>query len=399
HVRSRASEDWRSAGEAKAGVTNFLGVHTDERARNGDLGKNSSSSERGGGAGRKTSLGNERGTTASKAAGVGGKDRAKGGADSESRLDWRGGWVGGGTGERGTSGRAADGAAGLRLVRSVVSRRRRWRRRCGGRGDWREGVGWVGARVDAGLLAAQPTGPGPLVYDAQLTGPGPPVYVVAVGLLGGGARLARGGGWGTGGRGRAVRCARKRAPKKGSQQSARAVSFTGRCYSLPSHGSNLIIEKLPKIRTRTVRSLRQFPPWTSSDSPARGLSGDARRGLSDDARGGNWRNDLYLFRPIELATIPIARFETAPSRCASDCDSVQKGPNSTPSCASGDLGATISPLANTDRKGGAFPIMHRQFLRAVGVTAATGNAALKLSRPAGYTTCAQQNEKQHMLPI
>ena len=48
--------------------------------------------------------------------------------------------------------------------------------------------------------------------------------------------------------------------------------------------------------------------------------------------------------------------------------------------ASGDLGATISPLANTNRKGGAFPIMHRQFLRAVGVTAATGNAALKLSR-------------------
>ena len=48
--------------------------------------------------------------------------------------------------------------------------------------------------------------------------------------------------------------------------------------------------------------------------------------------------------------------------------------------ASGDLGATISPLANTDRKGGAFPIMHRQFLRAVGVMAATGNAALKLSR-------------------
>ncbi|EJK74168.1 hypothetical protein THAOC_04172 [Thalassiosira oceanica] len=48
--------------------------------------------------------------------------------------------------------------------------------------------------------------------------------------------------------------------------------------------------------------------------------------------------------------------------------------------ASGDLGATISPLANTDRKGGAFPFMHRQFLRAGGVTAATCNSALKLSR-------------------
>ncbi|EJK75891.1 hypothetical protein THAOC_02371 [Thalassiosira oceanica] len=61
--------------------------------------------------------------------------------------------------------------------------------------------------------------------------------------------------------------------------------------------------------------------------------------------------------------------------------------------ASGDLGATISPLANTDRKGGAFPIMHRQFLRAVGVTAATGNAALKLSR------IHYLRSKQHMLPI
>ncbi|EJK65120.1 hypothetical protein THAOC_14064 [Thalassiosira oceanica] len=45
------------------GVTTFLGVHTDKRARNGNVGKNNGSSERGGGAGRKTSLGNERGTT------------------------------------------------------------------------------------------------------------------------------------------------------------------------------------------------------------------------------------------------------------------------------------------------------------------------------------------------
>ncbi|EJK69642.1 hypothetical protein THAOC_09078, partial [Thalassiosira oceanica] len=61
----------------------------------------------------------------------------------------------------------------------------------------------------------------------------------------------------------------------------------------------------------------------------------------------------------------------------------------------GDLGATISPLANTDRKGGAFPIMHRQFLRAVGVTAATGNAALKLKLSRiHYLRSTQRNEKQ-----
>ncbi|EJK53756.1 hypothetical protein THAOC_26736, partial [Thalassiosira oceanica] len=88
---------------------------------NGDVGKNSSSSERGGGAGRKTSLGNERGTTSEfregrpyymfdivamrqgKAAGGGGakvvgnerEGRAKGAPPAE--VGWTGeggGWVG-----------------------------------------------------------------------------------------------------------------------------------------------------------------------------------------------------------------------------------------------------------------------------------------------------------------
>ncbi|EJK70460.1 hypothetical protein THAOC_08180 [Thalassiosira oceanica] len=73
--------------------------------------------------------------------------------------------------------------------------------------------------------------------------------------------------------------------------------------------------------------------------------------------------------------------------------------------ASGDLGATISrespptgtgQHSNTDRKGGSFPIMHQQFLRAVGVRAVTGNAALKLSRIYNnmYTTCGQRNENR-----
>ncbi|EJK77232.1 hypothetical protein THAOC_00949, partial [Thalassiosira oceanica] len=63
--RSRAKLVKRSQSEGEGkGVTNFLGVHTDERARNGNVGKNNGSSERGGGAGRKTSsLGNERGAT------------------------------------------------------------------------------------------------------------------------------------------------------------------------------------------------------------------------------------------------------------------------------------------------------------------------------------------------
>ena len=56
--------------------------------------------------------------------------------------------------------------------------------------------------------------------------------------------------------------------------------------------------------------------------------------------------------------------------------------------ASGDIGEAIhlaiSPSilwpTRTDRKGGAFLIMHKQFLRAIGVKAATGNAELKLNR-------------------
>ena len=41
---------------------------------------------------------------------------------------------------------------------------------------------------------------------------------------------------------------------------------------------------------------------------------------------------------------------------------------------------TISPLINTDRKGGAFPIMLQQFKRAIGVAIVRGNAKHKLGR-------------------
>ena len=48
--------------------------------------------------------------------------------------------------------------------------------------------------------------------------------------------------------------------------------------------------------------------------------------------------------------------------------------------ASGDCGMTISPLINTDRKGGAFPIMLQQFRRAIGVAIVRGQANHKLAR-------------------
>ena len=48
--------------------------------------------------------------------------------------------------------------------------------------------------------------------------------------------------------------------------------------------------------------------------------------------------------------------------------------------AAGDDGLTISPLVNTDRKGGAFPIMLQQFKRAISVAIVRGNAKHKLGR-------------------
>ena len=41
---------------------------------------------------------------------------------------------------------------------------------------------------------------------------------------------------------------------------------------------------------------------------------------------------------------------------------------------------SASPLVNTDRKGGTFPIMLQQFRRAIGVVIVQGNANHKLGR-------------------
>jgi len=43
-------------------------------------------------------------------------------------------------------------------------------------------------------------------------------------------------------------------------------------------------------------------------------------------------------------------------------------------------GLTISPLINTDRKGGAYRIMHQQFRRAIGCAIVRGQAKLTLGR-------------------
>ncbi|EJK67689.1 hypothetical protein THAOC_11245, partial [Thalassiosira oceanica] len=84
--------------------------------------------------------------------------RAKGGAASGSRLDWRGGWGGWGHGERGTSGRAADGAAGWSASGSFSCLSAAAAAAVRKSAGLARGVGWVGARADAGLLAASRRG-------------------------------------------------------------------------------------------------------------------------------------------------------------------------------------------------------------------------------------------------
>ncbi len=49
--------------------------------------------------------------------------------------------------------------------------------------------------------------------------------------------------------------------------------------------------------------------------------------------------------------------------------------------AAGDDGMRISPLVNSDRKGGAYQIMLQQFRRAIGVVIIQGNAKPKVGPP------------------
>mmetsp|Transcript_17187 Transcript_17187/g.31057 ORF Transcript_17187/g.31057 Transcript_17187/m.31057 type:complete len:108 (+) Transcript_17187:798-1121(+) len=48
--------------------------------------------------------------------------------------------------------------------------------------------------------------------------------------------------------------------------------------------------------------------------------------------------------------------------------------------AAGEMGLSISPLANTDKKGGVYLIMSQQFKRAMGVAIICGNTMHKLGR-------------------
>ena len=61
-------------------------------------------------------------------------------------------------------------------------------------------------------------------------------------------------------------------------------------------------------------------------------------------------------------------------------------------------GLTISPLVNTDRKGGAYRIMLQQFRRAIAVTAANGYGQHILQR-LHYVRDTEQHRKLGMLPI
>ncbi|EJK60083.1 hypothetical protein THAOC_19628, partial [Thalassiosira oceanica] len=112
--------------------------------------------------------------------------------------------------------------------------------------------------------------------------------------------------------------------------------------------------------------VRQVAIQVTPDAPGFGQQGFL--GPFSQAQNGFWRGGGYP--PGGVGAIIKHRSAESPQNVGSPCGL-------------GRLrsGQPSPPLANTDRKGGAFLIMHQQFLRAVGVTAAAaGNAALKLSR-------------------
>jgi len=63
--------------------------------------------------------------------------------------------------------------------------------------------------------------------------------------------------------------------------------------------------------------------------------------------------------------------------------------------AAGDDGMTVSPLVNTDRKGGAYVIMLQQFRQAIGVAIAQGNAEHKTPRLHCVRATAEEAKAQH----
>jgi hypothetical protein len=64
--------------------------------------------------------------------------------------------------------------------------------------------------------------------------------------------------------------------------------------------------------------------------------------------------------------------------------------------ASGTIdGMEISPLVNTDKKGGSFPIMLNQFRRAVSVASWRGNAQHKLARLHFVRSTREEAEAVH----
>ena len=63
--------------------------------------------------------------------------------------------------------------------------------------------------------------------------------------------------------------------------------------------------------------------------------------------------------------------------------------------ASSDFGRTLSPLINTEKKGGAFPMLLQQFRRAVAVGIVRGNALLKMSRLHYVRNTAEEARHAH----
>ena len=100
---------------------------------------------------------------------------------------------------------------------------------------------------------------------------------------------------------------------------------------------------------------------------------------------GPVQNGVWLKNGISITAIGI--------QAAMDVGDIRNGYNEISRKAARDHGLRISQLVNTDRKGGAFPIMLQQFRRAIGVAIVRGNARHIVSS-AGYTMCGPHQRKQ-----
>eukprot|EP00956_Cyclotella_meneghiniana_P000165 scaffold239_cov62-Cyclotella_meneghiniana.AAC.1 len=113
---------------------------------------------------------------------------------------------------------------------------------------------------------------------------------------------------------------------------------------------------------------------------------------SDVTHAGIYQDSSIAKSAINALTIEIERHQALAqaSKVEGPFESAQNqfhcGQQLAREASASEEGLAILPLLNTDRKGGAFLIIHSQFKRAIGVAIAWGNATHKLARKATLCT-------------